>query len=115
MKSILRKELIRYISVSIIFLVFLTLLYKDFLLHLNNRILFNNGDPVLNLYFLKWGADYILGNVNGSSIFNLPLAFPFQHSLAFSDNLFGNQIIFLPYYFATEKPLLSFNKREKNV
>jgi len=100
----------KYIILAIsIFTLFISLLYGDFILNINNKLLFNDGDPVLNLYFLKWGADYILGNVSGVSIFNLPVAFPFQNSLAFSDNLFGNQIIFLPYYVLTNNPLLAFN------
>ncbi len=93
----------------LVFAILVSLLYKDFLLKLDNALLFNAGDPTLNLYFLKWGADYLLGNVTGESIFNLPLAYPFQNSLAFSDNLFGNQIVFLPLYAITEKPLLSYS------
>ena len=94
---------------TLIFLVLISLFYKDFIFNLNTKILFNDGDPALNLYFLKWGADYILGQVSWNSVYNLPVAFPFQNSLAFSDNLFGNQMVFLPYYVLTNNPLLSFN------
>jgi len=98
------------LSISlVVFLLLEALLYKGFLLNLDSKLLFNAGDPVLNLYFLKFGSDYLLGNVTGYSIFNLPVAFPFNSSLAFSDNLFGNQLIFFPYYVLTGKPLLSFN------
>lgn len=105
------KKVIPKFSAVLIFVILIALLYKNFLFHLDTRLLFNNGDPVLNLYFLKWGSDYILGNINivTESIFNLPIAFPFQNSLAFSDNLFGNQVIFLSYYVFTDNPLLAFN------
>jgi len=106
--EILNKKInliIANIFAILIFFILFFFLLKDYIFYLNEVILFNSGDPVLNLYFLKWGTDYLLGNIQGSSIFNLPLAY----SLAFSDNLFGNQFIFLPYYLLTDKPLLSFN------
>lgn len=66
---------------------------------LDTQIAYNNADPVLNMLFLKWGADNILGRVvEGTSLFGIPYAFPFERALAFSDNLFGNQIVFLPLY-----------------
>lgn len=101
-----------YLLIAIVIFIGLTaFLYKDFLLHLDNRLLFNDGDPVLILYFLKWGADYLLGSIDivSNSIYNLPVAFSYQSSLAFSDNLFGNQMVFLPYYLLTDNHLLAFN------
>ena len=92
-----------------VFILLIVLTFHDFILNIQTSILFCAADPALNLYFLKWGADYLLDNVAGVSIFNLPLAYPFLNSLAFSDNLFGNQIIFLPLYVMTGKPLLSYN------
>jgi len=105
------EKIIAPLSAVFIFIILTALLYKDFLFHMDTKLLFDHGDPVLNLYFLKWGADYILGNLNiiSESIFNLPVAFPFQNSLAFSDNLFGNQLVFLPYYILIDNPLLGFN------
>jgi len=105
----IKKLRLTYLFSILLGFILIVFLFKSFLLNLNNSILYNQGDPALNLYFLKWGADYILGNVSGNSIFNLPVAYPFQNSLAMSDNLFGNQIIFLPLYLIIDNPLLVFN------
>lgn len=89
----------------------LALIYKEHLLNLDTNLLFSTGDPALNMYFLEWGSKYILNDIPNyiNSIFSLPIAYPYENSLSFSDNLFGNLLIFLPLYIITDDNILSYN------
>lgn len=109
-KSFFSKYLLFFMQIFL-FLLIIVFIYKKHLLNLSTNILFNFQDPSLNMYFLEWGAKYLLGEIPNyiHSIYSLPVAYPYQNSLAFSDNLFGNLVIFLPLYAATKNNILSYN------
>lgn len=95
----------------ILLLLILGLIYKGHLLNLKTHILFGLIDVPLNMYFLEWASKYVLNDVSSyiNSIYSLPISYPYQNSLAFSDNLFGNLFIFLPLYFFSDNSIYSYN------
>jgi hypothetical protein len=65
------------------------------------------GDPLLNTFLLAWDADRILHGLSG--LWNAPIFFPLQDTLAFSEHLLGIAVFTAPLQWLTRNPVLVYN------
>ncbi len=65
------------------------------------------GDPVLNAWILAWDADRFLHGFRG--LWNAPIFFPYQDSLAYSEHLLGIAFFTAPLQWLTDNPIIVYN------
>lgn len=98
-----------WVEISLVTLFFsaLTLAMTwPWVLHMNEAI--NSfGDVVVQMTSIRWNAHALLTNPFG--LFEAPFFYPYQHSLAFSENLIGQTIIAFPLLWLTGNPALAAN------
>jgi hypothetical protein len=65
------------------------------------------GDSRLNAYLQAWVAHSLASDPR--HLFDTNMFYPAKNTLAFSENMLGNQLIFGPVYAATKNPILASN------
>lgn len=65
------------------------------------------GDTRLNTYIHAWVTHTL--TTNPSQLFNTNMFYPARNTLAGSENLLGNQILFAPVYLLTGNPIAAQN------
>jgi hypothetical protein len=65
------------------------------------------GDPLLNAWILWWDATAIRHGLDG--LWDAPTYFPYSHTLAYSDHLFGIAVFTAPLLWLTANPVLVYN------
>jgi len=66
------------------------------------------GDPLLNSWIMAWNARQI-GRVDFSHYFDANIFFPHQRTLAYSEHLFTESLVALPFLTLFKNPLLAHN------
>src|SRR5262245_17938549 len=64
-------------------------------------------DPLLNTWILAWDADRIRHGFAG--LWDSPILYPYQSTLAFSEHLLGVAIFAAPVEWITRNPVLAYN------
>jgi hypothetical protein len=77
------------------------------IMHLGSVLPNDLGDPVLNAWILAWDADRLLHGLNG--LWTAPMYFPYEATLAYSENLLGIAIFTAPLQWLTGNPVLVYN------
>jgi hypothetical protein len=75
--------------------------------HLTRTLPSDGVDTVLNAWILGWDADRLRHGLHG--LWNAPAFFPYQDTLAFSENLLGIAVFVAPVYWATSNPVFTYN------
>ena len=77
------------------------------IMHLGSVLPNDLGDPVLNAWILAWDADRLLHGLSG--LWAAPMYFPYEATLAYSENLLGIAIFTAPLQWLTGNPVLVYN------
>ena len=64
-------------------------------------------DPLLNTWILAWDADRLRHGLAG--LWNAPILYPYDSTLAFSEHLLGIAIFAAPLEWTTRNPVLAYN------
>lgn len=92
--------------VTLLFVVLTVLMTWPWAIHIGEAI--NPfGDVVLQMTTMQWDAHALTTNPAG--LFEAPFFYPYQHSLAFAENLLGQTIITLPLLLTSGNPALASN------
>lgn len=65
------------------------------------------GDPLLNTWIMEWTWHSM--TTRGADFWHAPIFHPLRYTIAFSENLLGITVFFLPLYAAGVKPLVIYN------
>ena len=76
-------------------------------LHLGDSIPSDVGDPLLNAWILGWDAERLRHGLRG--LWDAPIFYPYQHTLAFSEHLLGIAVFVAPISWASGNPLIAYN------
>ncbi len=76
-------------------------------LHLGDALPSDLGDPLLNTWILAWDADRIRHGLHG--LWNTPMFFPYDNTLAYSEHLLGVAIFTAPIQWITGNPVIAYN------
>lgn len=77
------------------------------LLHFDEALPGDLGDPLLNTWILGWDADRLRHGLAG--LWNAPIFFPYRHTLAFSEHLLGIGVPVAPIVWLTGRPFVAYN------
>ena len=77
------------------------------LLHLDEALPGDLGDPLLNTWILGWDADRLRHGLAG--LWNAPIFFPYRNTLAFSEHLLGIGVPVAPIVWLTGRPFVAYN------
>jgi hypothetical protein len=66
-----------------------------------------NADPQLNAWILSWGAERLPYGFHG--FWSPPIFYPYQNTLAYSENLLGIAVFVAPVYWVSRNPVLTYN------
>src|SRR5205809_1136700 len=77
------------------------------ILHFTTYLPNDLGDPVLNAWILWWDATAVQHGF--SHVWDAPSYFPYLHTLAYSDHLFGLAVFTAPVQWVTANPVLVYN------
>ena len=64
-------------------------------------------DSRLNAWILAWGADRLPHGLRG--FWSPPIFYPYENTLAYSENLLGISIFVAPVYWLSRSPILTYN------
>jgi hypothetical protein len=64
-------------------------------------------DARLNAWILAWGADRMLHGLRG--FWSPPVFYPYENTLAYSENLLGISVFVAPAYWLSQSPILVYN------
>jgi hypothetical protein len=76
-------------------------------LHLDEALPGDLGDPLLNTWILGWDADRLRHGLAG--LWNAPIFFPYRNTLAFSEHLLGIGVPVAPIVWLTGRPFVAYN------
>jgi hypothetical protein len=76
-------------------------------LHLGDSIPSDVGDPLLNAWILGWDAERLRHGLKG--LWDAPIFYPYQHTLAFSEHLLGIAVFVAPIFWLSGNPLIAYN------
>ena len=76
-------------------------------LHMDEALPGDLGDPLLNTWILGWDADRLRHGLAG--LWNAPIFFPYQNTLAFSEHLLGIGVPVAPIVWLTGRPFVAYN------
>ncbi len=94
------------VLVTLLFVVLTVLMTWPWTIHMGEAI--NPfGDVILQMTSMQWSAHALTTNPTG--LFEAPFFYPYQHSLAFAENLLGQAIITLPILLISGNPALASN------
>jgi hypothetical protein len=65
------------------------------------------GDPILNAWILAWGADRLPHGLRG--FWSPPIFYPYENTLAYSENLLGIAVLVAPVQWIFGNPTLTYN------
>src|SRR5262245_30762130 len=77
------------------------------LLHLDEALPGDLGDPLLNTWILGWVADRLRHGLIG--LWNAPIFFPYRNTLAFSEHLLGIGVPLAPVAWLSGRPFVAYN------
>jgi hypothetical protein len=77
------------------------------LLHLDEALPGDLGDPLLNTWILGWDADRLRHGLVG--LWNAPIFFPYRNTLAFSEHLLGIGVPVAPIVWLSGRPFVAYN------
>lgn len=94
------------VLVTLLFTLLTVLMTWPWTLHIGEAI--NPfGDVVLQMTTMQWSAHAL--TTNPGALFEAPFFYPYQHSLAFAENLIGQTILTLPILLISGNPALASN------
>jgi hypothetical protein len=76
-------------------------------LHLDEALPGDLGDPLLNAWILGWDADRLAHAFAG--LWDAPIFYPYHHTLAFSEHLLGIAVPVAPIVWLTARPFVAYN------
>ena len=76
-------------------------------LHIDEALPGDLGDPLLNTWILGWDADRLRHGLAG--LWDAPIFYPYQRTLAFSEHLLGIGVPVAPIVWLTGRPLVAYN------
>jgi hypothetical protein len=76
-------------------------------LHIDEALPGDLGDPLLNTWILGWGADRVLHGLTG--LWDAPIFYPYHSTLAFSEHLLGISVPIAPIAWLTGRPFVAYN------
>jgi hypothetical protein len=76
-------------------------------LHLDEALPGDLGDPLLNAWILGWDADRLRHGLAG--LWDAPIFYPYHHTLAFSEHLLGIAVPVAPIVWLTGRPFVAYN------
>lgn len=88
------------------FVVAVLVVTYPLIFHLTTKII-DTGDGLLINWIINWNVHSLRTNI--FSIFNTNIFYPYKNTLAFSDLLFLQTLIALPFMVLFKEPLLAFN------
>ena len=75
--------------------------------HLSDALPGDLGDPLLNAWILGWDAERILEGLRG--LWDAPIFYPYENTLAYSEHLLGIAIFVAPIHWLTGNPIVAYN------
>lgn len=97
-----RRPILREITVFLGFFVLTAIMTWPWILHLRDAVS-DKGDPYLHTYFIWW--DYHQTVHDPLNLFNATIFYPYQNTLAFSENDYGIAVPFFPLYALGFRPV----------
>jgi len=96
-------------EITLVSLFFCALTYAFYhpFVHNMGRGLEHLGDPALTAWSLNWNLHAFFGKP--LEIFQANIFYPYDNTLAFSENLIAPSILLLPFYAVTKNPILLYN------
>ena len=76
-------------------------------LHVDEALPGDLGDPLLNTWILGWDADRLRHGLAG--LWDAPIFYPYHHTLAFSEHLLGIAAPVAPIVWLTGRPFVAYN------
>jgi hypothetical protein len=76
-------------------------------LHIDEALPGDLGDPLLNTWILGWDADRLRHGLIG--LWDAPIFFPYRRTLAFSEHLLGIGLPVAPIVWLTGRPFVAYN------
>jgi hypothetical protein len=77
------------------------------MLHFDEALPGDLGDPLLNTWILGWDADRLRHGLAG--LWDAPIFYPYHHTLAFSEHLLGIAVPVAPIVWLTGRPFVAYN------
>ena len=77
------------------------------MLHFDEALPGDLGDPLLNTWILGWDADRLRHGLVG--LWDAPIFYPYHHTLAFSEHLLGIAVPVAPIVWLTGRPFVAYN------
>ena len=77
------------------------------LLHIDEALPGDLGDPLLNAWILGWDADRLRHGLSG--LWDAPIYYPYRHTLAFSEHLLGIALPVAPLVWLTGRTFVAYN------
>ena len=104
--SLRRSTVLRELSIFLALFVLTVVMTWPWILNVRDAVS-DKGDPYLHTYFMWW--DYHQTLRSPTNLFDASIFYPYQNTLAFSENDYGIAVLFFPLYAVGVHPLTVFS------